>query len=112
MAAARRVAISGIGAEHKNAVYRLGEHHKKEFADWSSLGFPTQLTPVFGIPAIASALRIRELAIEHSEPIGSHMFFVCRTVSDRHMSVGPQLHHTAGFHQEFRRLHGDPFLAA
>src|ERR1700722_834158 len=78
MVAARRVVISGIGAEHKTTVYKLGEHHRKEFTDWSTLPFRTQLTPSFGIPAIASALRIRELSIEHSEPIGSHMFFVCR----------------------------------
>jgi flavin reductase (DIM6/NTAB) family NADH-FMN oxidoreductase RutF len=112
MVAARRVAISGIGAQDKEAVYRLGEHHKKEFADWSSLSFPTQLTKIFGIPAIASAMRIRELAIEHNEPIGSHMFFVCRIVSDCRPTEGLQLHHTAGFHQEFRRRRGDPFPPA
>lgn len=112
MVAARRIAVSGMGAEHKDAVYRLGEHHKKEYADWSALPFPTQLTPTFEIPAIASALFIRELAIEHSEPIGSHMFFVCRIVSERLLNDGAQLHHTAGFHQEFRKLRGDPFPLA
>jgi flavin reductase (DIM6/NTAB) family NADH-FMN oxidoreductase RutF len=112
MVAARRVVISVIGAEHKDAIYRLGEHHKKAFADWNALSLPTQPTPVFGIPAIASALRIRELAIEHSEPIGSHMFFVCRSVSDCSSGDGPQLHHTAGFYQEHRRRRGDPFPAA
>jgi flavin reductase (DIM6/NTAB) family NADH-FMN oxidoreductase RutF len=112
MVSARRVAISGIGAEHKDAVYRLGAHHKKEFADWSGLPFPTQSTPTFGIPAIASALRVRELAIEHNELIGSNMFFVCRIVSDRQLADASQLHHTAGFHQEFRRRRGDPFPPA
>ena len=112
MVAARRIAISGIGAEHKDAVYGLGEHHRKEFADWDSLRFPTRLTPAFGIPAIASALRIRELAIEHSETIGSHMFFVCRIVSDCQLANGAQLHHTAGFYQEFRSRRGVPFASA
>lgn len=112
MAAARRIAISAIGAEHKDAVYRLGEHHKKEFADWSTLPFPTQLTATFEIPAIASALFTRELAVEHSEPIGSHMFFVCRAVSECRLNNGAQLHHTAGFHQEFRRRRGYPFVSA
>ena len=112
MVAARRLAISSIGAQHKSAVYSLGEHHRKEFADWGALGFPTQATPVFRIPAIASALRIRELAVEHSEPIGSHTFFVCRVVSDRQPTGGAQLHHTAGFYQEFRRRRGNPFPLA
>ncbi|HEY3637181.1 MAG TPA: flavin reductase [Rhizomicrobium sp.] len=112
MAAGGRVAISGIGAEHKDAVYRLGGHHKKEFADWDTLPFPTLRTRMFEIPAIASALQIRELAVDHHETIGSHMFFVCRIVSDHQMATGPQLHHTAGFHQEFRRRRGDPFPSA
>lgn len=112
MAAARRVAISGIGADHKDAVYRLGEHHKKEFTDWNALPFVMHLSETFRIPAVSSALSIRELAIEHNELIGSHMFFVCRIVSDRKQSSGLQLHHTAGFHQEFRRRRGDPFPSA
>lgn len=112
MVAARRMAISGIGAEYKEAVYKLGEHHKKEFADWSTLNFATRSTPTFGIPAIASALRIRELAVEHSEEIGSHTFFVCRIVSDSQPTSGTQLHHVAGFYQEFRRRRGAPFPSA
>jgi flavin reductase (DIM6/NTAB) family NADH-FMN oxidoreductase RutF len=112
MVSARRIAISGIGAEHKNAIYQLGEHHKKGFADWAALSFPTRPTPVFGIPAVSTALRVRELAVEHSEAIGSHVFFVCRTVSDSQPTDGPQLHHTAGFYQEFRRRRGNPFPSA
>jgi flavin reductase (DIM6/NTAB) family NADH-FMN oxidoreductase RutF len=112
MAAAGRIAISSIGAEHKETVYALGEHHKKAFADWSALRLPTLPTPTFGIPAISSALRIRELAVEHSEPIGSHMFFVCRIISDCRPANGPQLHHTPGFYQDFRRRRGDAFPSA
>lgn len=110
--ASRRLAISGIGAEHKNAVYKLGDHHKRAFADWNSLPFPMTPSDTFGIPAVASALWIRELAIQHSEEIGSHTFFVCRIVTERQLSRGPQLHHTAGFHQEFRRRKRIPFPLA
>src|SRR5205085_12687387 len=31
MVKARRLAISGMRAEHKDIVYKLGEHHKKQF---------------------------------------------------------------------------------
>ena len=112
MVAARRVVLSGIGAEHKDKVYKLGEHHKKAHADWNGLPFPAVPSETFRIPAIASALWIRELQIEESEPIGSHMFFVCRIVSERQLAKGVQLHHTAGFHQEFRRRRGMPFAPA
>lgn len=112
MRVARRLALSGIGAEHKDAVYRLGEHHKKPFAEWNALPFPTIPTAAFGIPAVEPALWIRELAVEASEEIGSHTFFICRIVSERTRAEGLQLHHTAGFYQEFRRRRGMAFPAA
>jgi hypothetical protein len=112
MAKARRIAISGMRAEHKDFVYSLGEHHKKQFVAWDALPLPVVVTETLKLPAIGSALWIRELAIENSEVVGSHMFFTCRVVSERHLSTGLQLHHTAGFHQEFRRRRGKPFPAA
>jgi flavin reductase (DIM6/NTAB) family NADH-FMN oxidoreductase RutF len=105
-------AISGIGAEHKDAVYKLGEHHKRAFADWEALPFSIAPTGTFGIPAVASAVWIKELAVQYCEQIGSHTFFVCRVVSERELSREPQLHHTAGFHQEFRRRKGKAFALA
>ena len=112
MLVARRVALSAIGAEHKDDVYRLGEHHKKLFADWNALSFTVAPTETFGIPVVTSALWNRELLIESSEEIGSHTFFVCRIVSERTRAQGLQLHHTAGFFQEYRRRHGVAFPAA
>jgi len=112
MVRARRIVLSGAPAGLKDTAYRLGEHHRRGFADWDSLPFPVMPSETFGIPAVASALWIRELAVLHSEEIGSHTFFVCRIVSERHHASGPQLHHTAGFHQEFRRRRGIPFPSA
>jgi flavin reductase (DIM6/NTAB) family NADH-FMN oxidoreductase RutF len=112
MVASWRLVISGIGAEHKDTVYKLGEHHKRAFADWDALPFPTMPSVTLGIPAVESALWIRELAVRHSEEIGSHTFFVCEILGERQLSQGPQLHHTAGFHQEYRRRRGMPFAPA
>ena len=112
MAKARRLAISGMRAEHKDVVYKLGEHHKRQFVAWDTLPLPVILTEKLNLPAIGSALWIRELCVEDSEIIGSHMLFTCRVVSERGLSSGLQLHHTAGFHQEFRRRRGMPFAPA
>jgi flavin reductase (DIM6/NTAB) family NADH-FMN oxidoreductase RutF len=112
MAKARGLAISGMRAEHKDSVYKLGEHHKKQFAAWDELPFPVIQTERLKLPAIESALWIRELSVEHSEAIGSHTFFTCRVVSERSLSPGLQLHHTSGFHQEFRRRQGKLFAPA
>lgn len=99
----RRVALSHIPATMKSAVYKLSEHHKQPLVDWNALPFPVQPSREFGIPAVAAALRIQELAIVHSQEIGLHTFFLCRVTSDESWAAGSQLHHTAGFHQAYRQ---------
>lgn len=106
---AGRVALSSIPATMKEVVYKLSKHHKQPPADWNGLPFPIRSSRDFGIPAVATALRIQELAIVHSQEIGSHMFFLGRIVSDENLAEGAQLHHTAGFHQAYRRRQGMPF---
>jgi flavin reductase (DIM6/NTAB) family NADH-FMN oxidoreductase RutF len=105
----RRVALSSIPAAMKGVVYKLSEHHKRMLSDWSALPFPVRSSCDFGIPAVAAALHIRELTIVHSQNIGSHTFFLCRIASDENLAEGVQLHHTAGFHQAFRRQRDMPF---
>jgi len=106
----RRVALSSIPATMKATVYKLAEHHKRPPSDWAALPFPVRPSREFGIPAVAQALHVRELAIEHHHEIGLHTFFVCRIVSDESLAEGTQLHHTAGFHQAYRRRQGTPLV--
>ena len=105
----RQVALSSIPAAMKSVVYKLSEHHKQPLSDWNALPFPVRASREFGIPAVSSALHIRELAIVHSRIIGSHTFFLCRVASDEDLAEGLQLHHTAGFHQAYRRRRNMPF---
>lgn len=105
----RQVALSSMPAAMKATVYKLSEHHKQALQDWSALPFPVRPSHAFGIPAVAAALRIRELSIVHSEVIGSHTFFLCRITADEDVADGVQLHHTAGFHQAYRRRQDMPF---
>jgi flavin reductase (DIM6/NTAB) family NADH-FMN oxidoreductase RutF len=107
---AGRVALSSIPARMKAVVYKLSEHHKDPLQDWKALPFHVRPTREFGIPAVAEALRIQELSIVHSQEIGSHIFFLCRIVSDEDLADGVQLNHTPGFHQVYRRRHGMPFV--
>lgn len=105
----RRVALSSVPATMKSAVYKLGEHHRKPLAAWSALPFPVRPSREFGIPAVAGASRIQELSIVHSQEIGSHMFFLGRITCDEKLAENAQLHHTAGFHQAYRRRQNRPF---
>jgi flavin reductase (DIM6/NTAB) family NADH-FMN oxidoreductase RutF len=109
MREAGRVALSSMPAAMKDVVYKLSEHHGQPLTDWAELPFPVQPSREFGIPAVAAALHVRELAIVHSQEVGLHTVFLCRIASDQALADGAQLHHTAGFHQAYRRRQGTPF---
>jgi flavin reductase (DIM6/NTAB) family NADH-FMN oxidoreductase RutF len=104
----RQVALSSIPATMKAVVYKLAEHHKQPPSDLNALAFPVRPSREFGIPAVTTALRIQELAIVHSQEVGSHTLFLGRIVSDENLAEGAQLHHTAGFYQAYRRRRGTP----
>lgn len=108
----RRVALSSVPAGLKPAVYNLAGNHKRPLAAWHALPFAVRPSREFGIPAVADALNVRELTIVHQQEIGSHTFFLGHVVSDENPAAGMQLHHTAGFHQAWRRRAGTPFLEA
>lgn len=112
MREARKVVLSGIPSAMKETVYKLAEHHKQPLRDWNTLPFPVRLSREFGIPAVASALRVQELTIVHSQEVGSHTFFLGRIVSEEHLTQGTQLHHTPGFYQAYRRRVDMPFAEA
>jgi flavin reductase (DIM6/NTAB) family NADH-FMN oxidoreductase RutF len=104
-----RVALSSVPAAMKPTVYKLSEHHKHPLHDWHTLPFPVRKSQAFGVPAVAEALHIREMRVVHSQEIGSHTFFLGRITSEETLTGGDQLHHTAGFHQAYRRKRGVPF---
>ena len=104
----RRVALSGAPARLKATVYQLAGHHKRPLDDWNELPFSIRPSREFGIPVVADAPHLQELAIVHSQEIGSHTFFLGHVISDENPAEGLQLHHTAGFHQAWRRRSGTP----
>jgi len=105
----KRVALSHIPATMKALAYQLSEHHRHPLADWQALPFPVQPSRRLAIPTVEQALRVQELAIVHSQEIGSHVLFLCRIVCEDRLADGTQLHHTPGFHQTWRRHRGTPF---
>ncbi|HJP98316.1 MAG TPA: flavin reductase [Rhodanobacteraceae bacterium] len=108
----RRVALSGARASLKAIVYQLAEHHKRPLDDWSQLPFGLRPSREFDIPVVAEAPRVQELAIIHHRQIGSHTFFLGRVVVDERPAEDRQLHHTAGFHQAWRRRLKSPLVEA
>lgn len=105
----RRAALSTIPATMKATVYKLATHHKTPLEDWSELPFAVRPSREFAIPVAAQSPGVRELNIVHSQEVGIHTFFLGRIHSDENLACVEQLHHTAGFHQTYRRKQGMPF---
>jgi len=107
-----RVVVSGVPGAWKDEAYQLGRHHKERSIDWSALPFPVTPSAVFGIPAPAGALRVRELEVLHAEDVGSHVFFFTRVAGDEWRGTGPQLCHVSDMYARWRAARGRPFTPA
>lgn len=112
MRSTARVALSSVPAAMKAAVYRLSAQHKQALDDWQALPFATRPSKEFGIPAVADALQVHELAIAHSLELGSHTLFVGRIVSAEQGRAGTQLHHTPAYYQAYRSRRAHAFTEA
>jgi flavin reductase (DIM6/NTAB) family NADH-FMN oxidoreductase RutF len=109
MRASGRIVVSGVPASLAAAAYQLGTHHKKAAVDWEALPFTVEPSPRFGIPAPGNPLGQRELAIVHSEAVGSHMLFATRIAGERAPADAPQLCHVSDMYASWRDALRRPF---
>jgi len=107
----RRIALSSVPAERVNLAYALAKNHKNASFQWDQVAFPLTKSSVFGLPVPAFALDVRELEIEEVHPLGSHTFFICRTVATSARTEGLQLSFVHGFYCA-RRQQTRPLVAA
>ncbi len=106
MTKAGRLAVSTVPLAWKKTVFGLGRNHRDATIDWQSLPFETRLSAQ-GIPVPAAALTVREVRIETTLEIGSHVLFVATTESlEAH--EGLQMCHTHGFYQMYLHKQGRP----
>jgi flavin reductase (DIM6/NTAB) family NADH-FMN oxidoreductase RutF len=108
----RRIVLSGMPARLKEAVYRLGAHHKEAGIDWRALELATRPSPLFGWPVPADALDGRELEVLQSEAIGSHVLFVTRVAGQARFGDEPQLCHVSDMYARWRSAQCRPFADA
>jgi flavin reductase (DIM6/NTAB) family NADH-FMN oxidoreductase RutF len=99
---AGRVALSCMPMPNGFMAYQLANNHTKTSIDWSQLPFSTKTSSEFGIPVPDFALRVRELTINEVHTIGSHRFFLARTVRDDIFSEAPAFCSIHGFYQSWR----------
>jgi flavin reductase (DIM6/NTAB) family NADH-FMN oxidoreductase RutF len=92
----RRMALADVPLEHARVAYQLGEHHRKDRVDWSSLPFDTVPSPAHGFPVIRSALRHRDVIVRDVQVVNSHTLFITEVVHEQRRDDGLQLFHTSG----------------
>lgn len=113
MRESRRVVLSVARAEWKQRAYALGAHHRRASIDPATLAFPLAPSPTFGFLSPADAPGIREVEIEDCATLGSHTFFVARTV---HLDPPPddvrRFAHVSGIFAAWRARTGTPFVEA
>jgi flavin reductase (DIM6/NTAB) family NADH-FMN oxidoreductase RutF len=99
----RRIALSSVPVEQSSVAIELGQNHKKLGIDWARLPFATMGSPVLGLPVPKFSLRVRELDVEAARDLGSHKFFLARTLSDQRWADGSQLFFIHGSYQVWRQ---------
>jgi flavin reductase (DIM6/NTAB) family NADH-FMN oxidoreductase RutF len=107
MERSRQLALSAAPAVHIQATYALGAHHRRRSVDLGALPFRTQPSPEFGLPVIADAERVIEVAIQETHRIGSHVLFVSRVIHDSGRAE-TQLAHVSSMYAEWRSRHHQP----
>lgn len=103
MIEAGRLAISTVPLGWKKTVFGLGRNHRQATIDWKSLPFGMSFK---GIPVPTAALTIREVRIEKTVDVGSHILFITTTETLDRRSAGLQMCHTHGFYQMYLQKHG------
>jgi flavin reductase (DIM6/NTAB) family NADH-FMN oxidoreductase RutF len=108
MVEAGRLAISSVPLSWKKTVFGLGRNHRDAAVDWTSLPFDVSPSPLSGIPVPAQAPTVREVKVERSMKIGSHVLFITTTEHLERRSGDLQMCHTHGFYQMYLERQGRP----
>ena len=105
MIEAGRLAVSTVPLGWKKTVFGLGRNHRTATIDWSTL--PVEMS-FKNIPVPTAALTVREVRIEKTVDVGSHILFITTTESLDRRSAGLQMCHTHGFYQMYLQQQGRP----
>jgi hypothetical protein len=97
-----RIALSSMPLSHAAVAYQLAHNHSRESFDWDQLPYEIRMSTAFHIPVPAFALRVREMEIETVHTVGSHRFFLARTVHDEKWSDDVGFCSIHGFYQSWR----------
>jgi flavin reductase (DIM6/NTAB) family NADH-FMN oxidoreductase RutF len=110
--AVRRVqhlTVSTVPFDKKNIVRQLGKNHYQESIAWDELPLQLQHTHEFDVPSPEFAIRTKELQVLETLSLGSHDFFLAKTIRDLTKSSEQEFCMIHGFYSAYRnrkRGHG------
>lgn len=97
-----RLTVSTVPLSKKDIVRQLGKNHYRESIAWDELPFQVQHIHGFEIPSPEFGIRVKELQVLKSFPLGSHDFFLAQTVRSATKSSGHEFHMIHGFYSAYR----------
>ncbi|HEV2280666.1 MAG TPA: hypothetical protein VGS02_20985 [Acidobacteriaceae bacterium] len=95
--------VSSVPLNKKEVVRQLGKNHYRESISWNELPFALQQMSGSETSAPEFAIRVKELQVLESLPLGSHDFFLARTVRSV-TTPGEEFHMIHGHYSAYRRL--------
>jgi hypothetical protein len=95
-----------VAAGAGEIAFSLAANHNNFSIEWDDLPFAARPSRILNIPVPAISLRTREMEIESVHRVGSHSFFIVRTISDEQLAEGPELSVVHDFYQAWRVRHG------
>jgi|ERR1700722_1801060 hypothetical protein len=104
----RQICVSAVPLRYKPTVYAMGRNHRHLFLEPSALPVPLRPSASYQIPVPDEALSVRELTIEQSWDLGSHLLFAARTTRMEKRAEEPQMCHVHRFYQQFLIRHNRP----
>ena len=103
---AGRFALSVTPIEQAPVAFALSANHNVPSIEFRDLPFATRLSQILRLPVPTFSPRVRELEIESVYRVGSHSFFLARTLSDERLGSGAEFSVVHGFYQAWRLHHG------
>jgi flavin reductase (DIM6/NTAB) family NADH-FMN oxidoreductase RutF len=106
----KKMVVSEVGYEHKDAIYQLGKYHSSTIPPPDSLPFPLVKSEQFGFYVPAWADSYAELDIVKTLNLGSHMLLWAKPVSRTRLkdSTGHLFHlHSLAWLRQ--RKNGQPY---
>lgn len=107
-----RLAISALPLDFRALAFGLGSNHRHAAVDLDALPFAIDRSAGFGLPVPRAALAVREVEVEQTASLGSHLLLVTATAHFERRGQGLQMCHVHGFYQRHLERLGQALPAA